>query len=369
MYRFNEKIKILRRKKNLDLRVVADFLDLNPAQMAAMEEGKRSATKDQVLILASILEADDKELLMGYLSDQISKESYTKDASIRACKLQDELNKLQNRRIHFRMHKPSPPLNAFIKAIIYYKGDHGINSFERTLPDGNIELVFDLNEFGNGSGSDHKTPLVWVTNVRKHHATAQPARKAALLIVQFTPGGFHALTKKSPYEIKNPHTDASFIFGNDVLLLRDQMLESLRNRKHPFPLLEVFFRSKVQDQTNEHALIRYMAQNINLPVQQLVRKTGYTHKHVLQLFKKYTGMAPKYYQRIWRFNNSLKDILGAGSPVNWMDVAFKNGFYDQSHFIKEFRHFTGFNPQTYLDTGSTCSRLIHFHNTQVNYLQ
>ena len=72
-----------------------------------------------------------------------------------------------------------------------------------------------------------------------------------------------------------------------------------------------------------------------------------TQKQLIEHFKKYVGLTPKYYHRILRFNEILKKI-NEMEKISWTEVAFSCDYSDQSHFIKEFFLFSGFNPQEYL---------------------
>lgn len=63
-------------------------------------------------------------------------------------------------------------------------------------------------------------------------------------------------------------------------------------------------------------------------------------------FKKFIGLSPKFFSRIIRFNYIFK--LMKEKDRTWTDVAFSSGFFDQSHFIKNFKEFTGEDPSSYL---------------------
>lgn len=59
------------------------------------------------------------------------------------------------------------------------------------------------------------------------------------------------------------------------------------------------------------------------------------------------SLTPKIYQRILRFNEILPKIRDKEQTA-WAEVAYPCGYSDQSHFIKEFSHFSGFNPQEFI---------------------
>lgn len=75
---------------------------------------------------------------------------------------------------------------------------------------------------------------------------------------------------------------------------------------------------------------------------------GYSRKHFIELFKKRVGVTPKAYLRIMRFQKAVNEIESGGN-INWPAIALECGFYDQAHFINEFRGFSGFTPNTYLN--------------------
>lgn len=74
-------------------------------------------------------------------------------------------------------------------------------------------------------------------------------------------------------------------------------------------------------------------------------KIGISDKSLERYFKKNIGLSPKYYSRVIRFAYIFKLINS--DEIDWSDIAFLTGFYDQSHFIKNFKEFTGEDPSKY----------------------
>lgn len=69
------------------------------------------------------------------------------------------------------------------------------------------------------------------------------------------------------------------------------------------------------------------------------------------------GLSPKTYAKIRRFGNTC--LLMAGKRnVNLMDVLCEGGYYDQSHFIKDFKYFSGRTPKTYAETNLELANYI-----------
>jgi AraC-like DNA-binding protein len=69
-----------------------------------------------------------------------------------------------------------------------------------------------------------------------------------------------------------------------------------------------------------------------------------SHRQFERKFKEFSGFSPKLYSRIVRFGTTLK-YYGSGRSLT--DIAYECGYYDQSHFISDFREFSGYNPGVY----------------------
>lgn len=363
MQSIGKHIRQLREYSGRTLREAAGFLNITPDHLNNIEQGRIHATKTQVFQLASYFEADESKMLAAYLKHRLAQLDPTKVSSKRVENISYELEQLQTRRIKARIHKPTPPLGSVIENMIYYNGNSKVHPFERVFPDGSVQLIIELegNEkrlmAGNGTSS---VPLkkTWIEGVQKQYTTYWLDRNEKTLAIKFTPGGFYTLTNISATEVKDCFIDAELIFGTSILSLRER-LSDFADADSIFREAEEYFSGPITSLNEEASLVQYLINNIDTPISELAEKTGFSHKHVIRLFKKHTGISPKYLQRIFRFNGALQNILSTAREVDWSDIVFNNGYYDQSHFIKEFKHFAGISPGEYLETGSTCSQLLH----------
>ena len=80
-------------------------------------------------------------------------------------------------------------------------------------------------------------------------------------------------------------------------------------------------------------------------VQEISRVMQVSERHAERLFQKYVGLSPKFYCRIIRFN-TIFHLLAEHDPT-WAELAYDAGFTDQSHFIRNFKAFTGEDPSAY----------------------
>jgi len=91
------------------------------------------------------------------------------------------------------------------------------------------------------------------------------------------------------------------------------------------------------------AVDRIAASGGRMAIDDLAAQTGFTRRHLGNLFERQVGLSPKTLSRIHRFRGALA-MLCNGGEVPWTELAEQCGYYDQSHLINEFRRFTGFSP-------------------------
>jgi len=83
-----------------------------------------------------------------------------------------------------------------------------------------------------------------------------------------------------------------------------------------------------------------------LSISELTAALYISERQFERIFRRYIGLPPKFYCRIIRFSHIFQCIQKKDNT--WADVVHQAGFYDQSHFIRNFRSFTGEDPSSYL---------------------
>jgi AraC-like DNA-binding protein len=83
-----------------------------------------------------------------------------------------------------------------------------------------------------------------------------------------------------------------------------------------------------------------------ITISEIQKEFFVTERQLQRLFRKYIGLSPKFYSRIIRFNHIFQ--LGKQKKLSWLEVTHLSGYFDQSHFIRDFKSFTGEEPSGYL---------------------
>jgi AraC-like DNA-binding protein len=259
-----------------------------------------------------------------------------------------------------QVHTPTSPLNEYIGNLIYYDGFEPIHSMDRFLPDGNTEIIIDLVDrpqyiYDNETFEEIQTcRRAWVSGVRTQPITIPSGKGSRMLIVAFKKGRAYPFYPLPMSEIKDTVVDADLIFGNSILDLREQLLAA-SSITRMFSLVEKFLLwragnslpSDITSKCVEYAISSITYRPNGPGFQQLSDQIGYSQKHFISLFRKQVGVPPKQYMKIMRFQKAILEIERDES-IHWSDIALRNGFYDQAHFINEFRNFSGFTPGEYM---------------------
>lgn len=381
-------LRKLRLDKGDTIQEIASNLDIEPDLLYNIEKGQANATKIQVVKFASYFGIDEKEMLITYQCNRILSEigdneitegavqkgktmscllKSKEKASRRYQNMMHELLQLLNGQMDVKFHKPSYPLNQYIESMVYYSGHNLDYTYEKILPDGVVQLFIELDGIervlisGNDNRSKQLLKDAWVTGIQKRHITYLLERSETTLCIRFTPGSFYTLTDIPQSDIEDSTVDATLIFGQSISGLKERILHCSKVQDI-FQVVEHYFMDKVKQENTEHPIIRYMYQNIDIPLSKLVQKTGYSQKHLIHLFKKHIGLTPKYFQRIYRFNKALNDLQAMPYELDWQHIVFNNNYYDQAHFIKEFNHFSGISPQSYMEAGGTCPKFVRIRS-------
>ena len=90
MLTIGEQIRKLREDKGLPLRKIAAELDIDQSILSKIERGERKASKNQIIRIAKIFGADEKKLLINYLSDKVLYELIDEDLAADALKVAEK---------------------------------------------------------------------------------------------------------------------------------------------------------------------------------------------------------------------------------------------------------------------------------------
>lgn len=113
---------------------------------------------------------------------------------------------------------------------------------------------------------------------------------------------------------------------------------------------------KIKKAEVEVAIDELQESHGSVSITELSNKIGIGERQLERQFSRYIGLSPKFYARVLRLGYIFE--LMQKQDNSWSDLVYQSGFYDQSHFIKNFKEFTGEDPSAY---GISEENMANFH--------
>jgi AraC-like DNA-binding protein len=257
-------------------------------------------------------------------------------------------------------HKPAFPLNGFVENLVYYHGLTALHNVDRFLPDGKTEIILDLTEnpqyiYDNETLQEIQICRhAWVSGVRTRPITIPSGKGSRMLIVAFKKGRAYPFYPFPMSELTDTVAEADLVFGRKFHDMRQQLLAA-KSPERMFQLVESSLLQQAGGRLQEETPARCIAYAVSSIIQkptarrlsQLSDEIGYSQKHFIDLFRQHVGVSPKQYLRIMRFQKAI-GVIENKECIRWGDIALESGYFDQAHFIHDFKHFSGFTPNEYM---------------------
>jgi AraC-like DNA-binding protein len=171
------------------------------------------------------------------------------------------------------------------------------------------------------------------------------------LQINFTPLGAYRFLGLPMSEVTNRVVELEDLFGAWGRRLRFELQEA-PGWEARFAILDAVFTTRISAARGPAPGIvwawgRLSAADGRIDIGSLATELGWSRKHLISQFKEQIGLAPKTVARVLRFRRAIRLLEGQES-VRWAEIAYDCGYYDQAHFNRDFREFTGLTPGEYL---------------------
>ncbi len=258
--------------------------------------------------------------------------------------------------MQLRARRPAPPLDRFVVKIWLFEGQPQPHHFERLLPDGSAELVINLNEDRsriydpNDVRNVRTFPGCVLSGPHSQYFVIDTQEQCSTLGVHFKPGGLSPFFGVPSDEIRNMHLGLDTLWGSFAAELRDRVLEAATDEAR-FDVVESALRVRARGCFDMHPAVCYaLGQFVSGPrtgtISEVTGRIGLSPRRFIQVFREQVGLTPKLFCRVQRFQSAVRRIA-SGRPVEWAHVALDTGYFDQAHFINDFRDFSGLRPSAY----------------------
>ncbi len=251
---------------------------------------------------------------------------------------------------------PSPFLQPYIKSFSLREFDTAEQEIKIPLHAiHKLYMSFFLNEklpvlYSTGDNIDEK--FIYGLHTFSRGIAFHSKEYFRVFCIVFQPNGFYKLFAIPPSDFIDTILCGSDLFSGNINRLQLQLQEAatLRQMIHDTEhfLFSYLSKSMAKDphnsiQSASHFLLQYSG---NISIKWLAYQSNMSIKTFERVFTTQIGIAPKLFGRIARFNAAL-NLKSKDEKKNWTSIAHQCGYFDQIHFIKDFKAFAGEAPSRF----------------------
>lgn len=247
---------------------------------------------------------------------------------------------------------PNELLRPFIKGYKIIESQGELTN--RVVPDTSFAIAFRLKGQIAYISNDLKTvlPMTVLSGLRKSVRLINYSPETSALIVLFTATGISAFFTQPLYTLFEESVSLDNFFRQSEMAALEDQLSEADDSKSRIAIVEQFFYSKLIN-THPDALVAEAINKIHLSnglirMKALAGSLFISQDAFEKRFRKVTGTSPKQFSSIIK----MKTIIQKGTAASFLDISHNYGFYDQAHFNKDFKIFTGLTPTSFFKSGS-----------------
>lgn len=251
----------------------------------------------------------------------------------------------------FKRFDPAEELKNIIDCYWFIEDDDELPQQQKIIPDGFNEIIFHYrNPYRIKLGGDwEEQSLSLLAGQIRKHFFLENSGASGIIGIKVKPTALTHLFGLSMYQFTDRVVDISSVAALRPLLIQEELKKAAGHEECVIlldsMLKKILSEKKYTITAADHAVGLILANHGMMTVSDITRQIGIGERQLENLFKKYVGLSPKFYMRIIRFNYIFK--LVQENNQSWSGLAYEASYFDQSHFIRNFRDFTGENPSDY----------------------
>lgn len=221
------------------------------------------------------------------------------------------------------------------------------------IPDGTMKLIFhygDLYWHHNENGNRFLQPRCFLIGQLTRPYVVEPDGDTGTFVVRFHPNGFIPFTTIPIKEMENKPISLNTLYGKKGDKLEEKIINADSTIQR-INIVEKFLFEKLTNSKTIDTIIKSTVDTIletkgQISVAELSQKNYIHRRQLVRKFSKMIGLSPKQLSKTIRLQTTLKTLLNQ-KKSRLTDLAYDNEYYDQSHFIKDFKEFTGISPKEF----------------------
>lgn len=251
----------------------------------------------------------------------------------------------------FKRIEPSSELKDFIDCYWVVESDNSAPIKQKIIPDGFPELIFhygDPYRININKEWQLQSKGLVAGQIKKHFYLENTGR-SGVFGIKLKPAALNHLFGLTMNELADKVIGIEELNQSDLYQLNFAIIscstyqEMLVVAEKELKTISKSIRTK--DETIDDIVESISNTNGTVTISEIQKKFFITERQLQRKFQKYIGLSPKFYSRIIRFNHIFQ--LLKEKRLSWLEITHLSGYFDQSHFIRDFKAFTGEEPSNY----------------------
>lgn len=238
---------------------------------------------------------------------------------------------------------------------------------QRIVPDGCIEMAFilgdDIKRYTSGNQFILQ-PRAMVLGQTIEPFYIEPTGYVNTFAIRFYPYGFANFVTEPIKNLANKETPLGLLFDATIASELEQKIIKAKDAEERIDIVEEFFLERLNDQSTVENIVKRTVDALllakgNTSIKTILQEDLSKRRQLERKFVKQIGVSPKQLGKLIRLQTALKMLINK-EEESLTSIAYKSEYYDQSHFIKDFKELTGTNPKEFLgNENMTLSALFY----------
>ena len=263
----------------------------------------------------------------------------------------------------YRKYKPPGLLQPWIECYFKWQSEKLSETvWIDSPPTAFSAIVFNLggrHQVTLDAGRTKETGSAFISGQAIRNVSLQVEGAVDQIGIVFRPTGIHKLFGVPMYELTHSRFDVLDVLGDQFVELEEQLRET-PEETNQITLINRFLMDQARRVPIERDGVDYAANLLleemgNVQIKDILDRVFMSRRKFERHFLKQVGVSPKFYGRIRRYGH-VCSLMAGQRKVEWGRLLHQVGYYDQSHFIRDFHEFAGMSPSAYLQSNQ---ELVH----------
>lgn len=268
--------------------------------------------------------------------------------------------------MNYQTFEPSQNLTSLIKCYWTLECPKEPTPEKQTIvPDGCMEMIFHYGDLFR-QYTENKISIIqprcFVIGQLTRPLEIEPTGEIGIFSVRFHPDGFSPFSIIPLKEMENTTVSLEKLFGKEGQEIEQAILKT-NSTIEKIKIVETFLLNRLANTETIDRIVKSTVETIltangHLSVDELSRRTNINRRQMERKFSSTIGLSPKQLSKTIRLQSTLKMLLNK-QFTSLTALAYENEYYDQAHFIKDFKELTGFTPKEFYGNNLKMSSLFY----------